>query len=83
MTNKITNYFSMISLMAKIAWLFLGAAKICGLFAIIVTCIPEYRMLVRIFLPLWIIFLLIAVVLALKSRKYEPEMKEWWRYYIP
>jgi len=83
MNSRVVNYFRLIPTLAKVAWLVFGLAKICGVFCVVVIWLPHYRYLIKILLPMWIILLIIAVILALKSRKYEPEMKEWWRYYIP
>lgn len=79
--NRLVNYFSLIPFTAKLAWLVFGLAKIFGIFSVIFLCIPQERYLVKITLPCWIILLIISVVLALRSRKHEPDLKEWWRYY--
>jgi len=71
----------MISTTAKFAWLFLGAAKVCGIFAVFCLILNELKS-VKIFLIFWIILLIISVILALRSKKYELEIKEWWRYYL-
>jgi len=81
--NKITNYFQSIPFLAKIAWLVFGLAKICGVFTVfLLFCPVEYYYLIKVFLPSWIILLVISVILALRSRKDEIDMsKDWWRYY--
>jgi len=79
--NKLINYFQVIPFAAKLAWLVFGLAKIFGVFSIILLFAPGYIYLIRITLPMWIILLIISIILALYSRKNEPDLKEWWRYY--